>query len=89
MAWRRLPGSVVGTLDDLLRELELAIVSAEMLTASYTAALAQMNEAGDDTTESELRLWRHMEALSEMRLRRFKLREARIVPPARALANGT
>jgi hypothetical protein len=78
----------VATLDDLLKELELSIASAEMLTASYTAALMQMNAAGDDTTEAELRLWRHVEALSEMRLRRLKLREEQIGSRTRPPATG-
>lgn len=64
------------SLDEFLRELEFSIASAEMLATTYTVALTQMVEAGRDTAEAELRLWRHMDALSEMRIRRLELREA-------------
>lgn len=61
--------------DKLLRELELAIVQAELLTTAYTTALMGMDQARADAAVAELRLWREMDALMELRVQRINLQD--------------
>lgn len=57
--------------DKLLRELELSIVQAELLTTAYTTALMDMDQASPGAAEAELCLWREMDALTELRIQRI------------------
>lgn len=73
--------------DELLSELDFAISQAELLTAADTSAVVGMTEAESETAGAQLRLWREMDKLMALRLRRVRLQDKHLVADPEPRAN--